>query len=317
MLSRFFQLCEVSDRPLLVRPGGMGDLICVCMAIESLGQYPQSFLWLIEKRSQPWAEHLGLEHLCYDSSLPRVLWTIAGRHRQVVNTEQRYGLAQAAALAATSRYGRLTCFDTNRGQRWATEAVAYDWDKSHEVVEFGRLLARALSLPSPSCPPARRRRRPATGLPIVGVAGRQSPSRRLDLETWSRLVAAWAGGRPFLVTVAPRDREVADRLVDGFRGQASVFDGAFSELCEAISCAEKLFTVDGGMVHIASYYGVPVTAVFTSGRECKWAPLAPGSRIVRRSDLPCQPCARFGQVPPCEWSYACKDLDYERHLRIL
>jgi hypothetical protein len=73
-------------------------------------------------------------------------------------------------------------------------------------------------------------------------------------------------------------------------------------------------TVDGGFLHIASYYGVPVTGVFTSGRESKWAALAPGSRMVRRDDLECRPCTWFGQVAACKNQYACKKLDLARHL---
>jgi hypothetical protein len=73
--------------------------------------------------------------------------------------------------------------------------------------------------------------------------------------------------------------------------------------------------VDGGFLHIASYYGVPVTGVFTSGRESKWAALAPGSRMVRRADLECQPCTWFGQVAPCVHDFACKELDFEKHVR--
>jgi ADP-heptose:LPS heptosyltransferase len=317
LLSRLFSFRDASSRPLVVRPGGMGDLICVCMAIEGLGGDPQGFLWLIEKRSQPWAEHLKLDHLCYDSRPLSVLWRVAGRYRDVLNTEQRYGLAHAAALAATSRSGRLTCFDTNRGRGWATQVVAYDWDKSHEVIEFGRLLAKALDLPAFPLSPVRARLHPPTGPPIVAIAGRQSASRRLEMETWTHLVNAWAGQRPFLVSAGPSDRGVAHDLVDAFGGQGSTLDGTFSERCEAIARAEEVFTVDGGMMHVASYYGVAVTAVFTSSRERKWAPLAVGSRLIRRFDLSCQPCARFAQVPPCPWNFTCKVLEYHEHLRSL
>lgn len=313
VVSRLFSFREVSSRSLVVRPGGMGDLICVCMAIEGLGGDPQSFLWLIEQRSQPWAEHLKLDHLCYDSRPLSVLWRVAGRYRDVVNAEQRHGLAHAAALAATSGSGRTTCFDTNLGRRWATQVVPYDWDKSHEVNEFGRLLAKALDLPVFPLSLVRARLYPPTGPPIFAIAGRQSASRRLEMETWTHLVNAWAGQRPFLIVDGPRDRDVAHDLVDAFGGQASVLDGMFSDLCEAIARAEEVFTVDGGMMHVASYYGVAVTAILTSSRERNWAPLAAGSRLIRRSDLSCRSCATFAHVPPWPWNFAGKDLEYRKH----
>src|SRR5262245_36864653 len=53
-------------RPLVVRPGGIGDLILLCVAIEHLGYEPNEFIWVIEKRSRVWADHLELDYYCYD-----------------------------------------------------------------------------------------------------------------------------------------------------------------------------------------------------------------------------------------------------------
>jgi ADP-heptose:LPS heptosyltransferase len=108
------------------------------------------------------------------------------------------------------------------------------------------------------------------------------------------------------VASAPADRPFAATLAARFPARAEHFQGDFSALCERLAAAEALFTMDGGMVHVASYYGVPTTAVFTSGRARKWAPLAAGSATVRRADLDCQPCTLFGQTPPCPRGHACK-----------
>ncbi len=307
----------VSERPLVVRPGGMGDLICLCLALEDLGHDPTSCTWLIEQRSRPWAEYLDLDFVCYDADLPGALARIRGRYRTVINTEQRFGLAQAAALAATAPGGRLTCFATTRGARWAHVAVPYDRDRGREVDELRRLLATALSLSDPGPPGARVRRRPVSGAPLVAVAGRQSPTRSLDRATWARLIRPWAGERDFLVAAAPIDSAFAADLVAAFPDQARQFDGSFADLCDAVAASAEVFTMDGGMVHVASYHGVPVTAVFTSGQERKWAPLAPGSAMIRRADLSCQPCARFGQTPPCTQGLVCQRLDYATHRRAL
>ena len=51
-------------RLLIVRPGGMGDLILLCVAAENLGWDPRCFFWVIERRSSAWARHLGLDHVC-------------------------------------------------------------------------------------------------------------------------------------------------------------------------------------------------------------------------------------------------------------
>ncbi len=63
------------------------------------------------------------------------------------------------------------------------------------------------------------------------------------------------------------------------------------------------------MVHVASYFNVPSTVIFTSGQDYKWAPLTPGSLVLKRKDLSCQPCNRFGQVPPCPNGLICRDAD--------
>ncbi len=297
---------ELPGKTLIVRPGGMGDLVCADIALQELGRDAREFTWLIETRSQPWARHRGLRHACYDGGLFNVLTGIWGRYPLVMNTEQRYGLAHAVALLAQSSRGRVVAFATNRGARRSSRIVPYDWKKAHETVEFARLFAAGLGLPEP--PAARKLRarvEPVAGPPLVLIAGRQSPSRALDLEAWATLIGRWHAGRKFLVGGAPEDGQFIAKLVARFEGLAGRLEGGFADLCGQIARAEEVLTLDGGAVHIASYYGVPTLAVFTSGRDKKWAPLGVGSRVLRRHDLECQPCTKFGQVPPCPYEFAC------------
>jgi ADP-heptose:LPS heptosyltransferase len=287
----------------------MGDLVCADIALEELGRDARDFLWLIEERSRPWAEYRGLSHLCYDREAARVLEQVWGRHALVVNTEQRFGLAQALACGARSRGGRLLSFATNRGARWSDTVVAYDWRDRHETVEFARLFAAALGLPEPvDARRERTRRFPAEGPPLVLVAGLQSRSRRLGVEAWAALIGTWHGGRSFEIAAGPADEAFADELAARFPERAIRFRGSFAELCDRLARSEETLTMDGGPVHIASFFGVPTSALFTSGRDRKWHPLGEGSRVLRRHDLPCQPCTRFGQVPPCPHGYACLEL---------
>jgi ADP-heptose:LPS heptosyltransferase len=131
----------------------------------------------------------------------------------------------------------------------------------------------------------------------------------LTLGAWTALIAGWHQKRPFLIAAAPEDAGLAGQLTGCFDGLATRFTGSFAELCEQIARSEEIFTMDGGAVHIASFFGVSTLALFTSGRDRKWRPLGEGSRILRRHDLPCQPCTRFGQVPPCPYGYACLKLE--------
>ncbi|MCE0522702.1 MAG: hypothetical protein LV480_07305 [Methylacidiphilales bacterium] len=295
---------------LVLRPGGLGDLICADIALQELALDARDFTWLIEKRSRPWAQFRGLPHLCYDENPLKAVSQVWDRYSVVINTEQFFGLTEAYALLSRSKTGRLISFATNRGAAWSDLTVSYDWRDGHETVEFARLFAAALGLPEPTKPRLPRPRLyPPSGPPLVLIAGQQSPSRRLTLDAWTTLVAGWHQKRPFLIGAAPEDAEFAGQLTGRFDGLATRFNGSFDELCEQIARSEEIFTMDGGAVHIASYFGVPTLALFTSGRDRKWHPLGEGSRIFRRHDLSCQPCTKFGQVPACPHRYACLKLD--------
>ncbi len=302
-------------RPLIVRPGGMGDLILLCVAAERLGFDPREFYWVIERRSAVWARHLRLEYVCFDEGLVAQNWKLAGRFATVINSEQLFGLSQATALLACGRNSTLTCFDTNRAAAWADRQVPYDPDLTHETTAFEALLATGLNLARlPRGEAARPRASAATEKRIVGLAGLQSVTRAFSVGEWARFIHHWIGGEEFWIASSELDRPFARQLVARFPRQAQTFEGSFGELCGLVRNSPEVLTVDGGFLHIASYYGVPVTAIFTSSRATKWAPLAIGSRIVRRRDLDCQPCAWFAQVPQCPHHFLCKELDFGTHL---
>lgn len=315
VLSRLGRRRTPDPRTLAVRPGGMGDLIAAQIAVEELGRDPRTdVLWIVERRSQAWARHAGLPHRCYDAGGAALLREIAGRHAVVVNTEQRFGLSHAVARAARATGGRVIAPSTNRAARWA-EPVPYDPYDEHETVAMRRLFAAAWDLPLTAAPRPRVRRERSTGELVIAISGRQSASRSLPVATWAAIARAWAGERAIVVTGAPVDRAFADDLAASLGNRARREDFGFGALVERIATAEGLLTVDGGPVHIASYAGVPTRAIFTSGRDRKWAPLAEGSDIVRTSGLPCQPCTLFGQTPLCPNGLACQRLDGVRDVR--
>ena len=295
---------------LILRPGGLGDFICADIALQEIGLDARDFTWVIETRSRPWALFRGLPHVCYDKKPRDAFSQVMGRYSLVINTEQRFGLAEAYGLACRAKGGRLVSFETNRGASWSQVKVSYDWKDQHETMEFARLFAAALGLPEVTkLRLSRPRLEPPSTPPLVLIAGQQSPSRRLTLDAWTALISKWHQRRPFLIAAAPEDTDFAGQLTRRFDGLASRFKGSFDELCGQIARSEEIFTMDGGGVHIASFFGVSTLALFTSGRDRKWHPLGEGSRILRRHDLACQPCTKFGQVPPCPYRYACLKLE--------
>jgi ADP-heptose:LPS heptosyltransferase len=297
---------DVVNRPLIVRPGGLGDLVLSQIALEHLNQNPKDFDWLIERRSEEWAKINGLRYFCYDNGI-RWVKHVCGRYNTVINTEQLYGLSQAASILATASIGSTTSFATNRGA-FKNKTVIYNWNDGFEVDEFAKLFANALNLPHPKRFQERGRLRSATGIPAVGIAGLQSISRSFNHDQLEKLIKQWINQSSFEIIAAPVDRDFAERLTLRFPRQCVLTSGSFAEVCERVSRAERLFAVDGGLVHVATYFGVPTTAVFTSGREKKWAPRGAGSTMIYRKDLACRPCTKFGRVPKCPYNYECKSL---------
>jgi hypothetical protein len=296
----------------------MGDLIAAQIAWEELDRDPRAgVLWLVERRSAAWARYAHLPHLAYDDGLPAALRRIAGRFALTINTEQRFGLSQAVAEAAVGPGGRSVALATNRAAGQASRTVPYDPYDQHETVAFRRLFAAALGTGTDEAPRPRPRSAPSAGTRLVAIAGRQSPVRDLTLEQWHAHVDAWTPpDHPVAIAAAPVDAAFADALAARLGPRATRFHGSFDALCARIATAEEVLTMDGGPVHLASYLGTPTRALFTAGRERKWAPLAEGSTIVRRDDLPDQPCTLFGQTPArCPCRGRCRDLDPVRDVR--
>ena len=275
------------QRPLILRPGGMGDLILVCIAAEELGIDLHKPRWLIERRSVVWAKHLGLDYLCYDNSYLAMLRSIAGRFSKVINTEQLYGLSQAAALLSRGRNGKVFSFSTNRAASWSDFQIPYDPDEAHESVEFRRLLSAALlpGKPVRADVVPRERLHPGTETPIVGLGGLQTISRAFSLNSGSSSSATGLRKGHFALACSGVDLPFGRQLIERFGDQAELFHGNFSQLCDRIARSEEVLTIDSGFLHIASYYGVPTTGIFTSGRERKWASLARHSSMVRATIL--------------------------------
>jgi hypothetical protein len=294
-----------AGRTLVVRPGGMGDLVLNDLAAQRLG-IADGLTWLIEQRSASWAKYRGLDYLTYDQDPLKAAKTVASKYPLVINTEQRFGLSMSAARWAVAKGGLLVGFQTNRGARIADGVVPYDWDKAHEVNEFSRILAATFGLPFPEPITAIDRVKPSDGTITVALGGTHSESRALSPQDWVAWLRPMIGSDKVVLTAGPMERELADALLDLLNGQASLFEGKFNDLCEHIATSERILTIDGGLVHVASFFGVPCDVLFTAGRSAKWAPLGRGSRIHRRDDLSCQPCTVYGQVPACPFGYLCR-----------
>ncbi len=274
-------------------------------AVEAHGLDPHDFSWLIEERSMVWASYFGLSHRCYDHAPLNDWLTHLGTYEIVINLEQRYGLSAALALTLTSKQGKLVGFSTNRGKAAFTHVVPYDSLDRHEVSAFADAFAIALDLTSVEIQP-RTRMLDAGGYTLIAIAGTGQPSRNWTAREWVRIIERFASDRRIVIVSAPADEPIAIEIANSMKRDCSTMSGSWALVCDAVARADRVLTVDGGMVHVASYFGVPVDAIFTAGRHAKWAPWSAGSKVIRRTDLACQPCTLFGIAPQCGYAYECK-----------
>lgn len=298
-------------RGFVVRPGGLGDLICCHMALEHLGQDPREFLWLVERRSAIWAKRHRMPHLCYDDKFLSAILPHIGQFKTVVNTEQYFGLAAATAALGRSPDGTIFSFFSNRGLRRNDTAVPYSQNQEHERELFTRLFGAALGLPIPFRPfGVRKRLAPSEGHVLVALGGGLSPSRQLSPACWRAAINAFASHRSLLVLAGgSAERSLLETLSRDLP-QAQILAPSFDVFADSVQHAEKVLTVDSGAVHVASYFGIPTVAMFTSGQEKKWAPLGDGSIVIVNDRAPCRPCTRWGQTPPCPHRFLCKELPF-------
>lgn len=297
---------------LIVRPGGMGDLIYTRMAEEYLAlEHP--VIYLIERRSEVWAKHYGLNYILYDVNPLLTLFRLAGSFLTVVVTEQRYGAACAYGWVAMAIGGKAYGFRTQRLRILLDVVADYDATSGHEVGWFHQLLELAAikDCSNQAAPVLRQRRHIGDGSIWIGIAGTGVPSRQLELSKWVNIIQEVLGKhlrKQIYIACVQGDIDLANAICREIK-DCQVFKGNFGALCDALSLAEFLICMDGGIAHIAAYEGVPVFAAFTSGVAAKWFPFSQGSQTLLASPLPCQPCTRFGQVPKCTNRFACKNFE--------
>ncbi len=280
----------------------MGDLICLQIAAEELGFDFSGLIFLIEKRSELWAKSQNLNFICYDRMSIKLCMLILRGAKEIVNTEQYFGLSMCAGLLLKSYKGSIRAYKTNRAQLFADQIVAYDPYDQHEVLSFKSILSLNKVFPATF----RIRKEKTQDYILFAIAGEGSVSRNLDFSIWQRILAAHGEVKKVLVA-APAQKPLLNQL-QSIDPHVLMVSTEFIKNIELIKSAKEVVTIDSGIVHVCSYFGVPTQALFTSGRDKKWAPLARGSKIIKRTDLDCQPCTLFGQVPPCQNNFKCKDI---------
>ncbi|MES3037870.1 MAG: hypothetical protein V4736_08185 [Bdellovibrionota bacterium] len=210
--NRIFPKSQKDRKIAVVRPGGLGDLVLLTMAIRDGGFNLAEFRFFIQKRAAPWAEYLKLDYIIVDDDL-RDLTFHRGRYVQVINTEQLFGLATSFSVYIAHTDCRVSGFNTNRGQKYLTVVCPFDENGTHEKKSFSNLLQSHFSLRNElGAPFGIQSGREILDYSCLSISGLESPSRNLSVDAWIKLITANYLGGEIRILSAPSERQKAEEI---------------------------------------------------------------------------------------------------------
>lgn len=300
LMPRFARrLIGLKGRPNLgcvIRPGGLGDLVILTMAAMRQNIDVWRVVWIVEQRNKPWCELLKLPFIAYDEFSGVRL---AARSREgfawVVDSEQTFGLSGIFACRLTPASGKIIGFATSRSSHLFDHRVEHSLGSEHEIDSFRRLLAEAeqqvqipkrTDLPPWEPPELAGSRREYV---VLALGGRQAKDRALDIAAWMKLARlAREYSEDVYIVGHPVDTKFGVELLVNCPWIKFNYVGRmpFVEVARTIKGAARVVGIDSGLIHVASFFGTPATALFVDPlKRQRWAPLAPGSVSLMAEDL--------------------------------
>lgn len=306
-------------RILVLRPGGLGDLIMLLPVLNTLKtRFPDASLDLVcEKRNRD-ALHLSnieIRPLLYDTAPARFLHRLKqSRYDVVIDTEQFHHFSALFAWfsGAPVRIG----FNINPHRNpLYTHLIHYASD-GYEGDQFMRLLAPLGAADAPyrldgflrdatldSADPVGKT--PASGPfailhPGVGSRHKQwAPERYAEL---ARRIAETLDMNVVVLQGCANDR-ATDRIVGALNAlnHPHIRIEPFRPLRETAALIRRgklLIGPDSGLTHLAVALGTPTVTLFGPSDPWKWGINNPLHRAVHKPQ-PCAPCALFGYHKPC------------------
>lgn len=316
-------------RLLVIRPGGMGDMILLLPCIRRLRErYPDAVIDLAcERRNADVLKLAGMESnaLLYDVHPFRFLRQLAGRTYDIaIDTEQFHHFSAVFARWSGARIRIGFKINPWRNPLY-THLVNYAPD-GPEGIQFGRLL-QPLGIPDagdsptdlfPTLPP----RLPPDmeqSLRATAPDGRYAvihPFSSTPYKQWSHrkfvdTAAALHAEQGLIPVLVGAENDAARSEIPAALKQAGVpvvsLPGG-SDLSVAallIKGAGLFLGGDSGLAHLAVALGTPTVVLFGPSDHLKWGKDDARHAVVRTL-LPCSPCFIFGYHKPCK-TLACMD----------
>jgi heptosyltransferase-2 len=317
-----------AQRILIIRPGGIGDMILMLPTISAIAKhFPDAEIDIVcEQRNMSVISLSNIKARClpYDKSpASLLLHLMKSRYDIALDGEQfhHFSAVFAAISGAQARIG----FNINpRRNGLYTHLTPYSPD-GFEGEQFLRLLA-PMELTTPVFSPAALRVTDAA--PVLGtdihkritdfqgtkklaiVHGGASVRRKLwPADKMAGLIDELSGTDEMAVIVlggkgdAARTASIADTLKSP-DGALILTDKLNLKQCAALLSMASIFVgPDSGLLHLAVACQTPSVAIFGPSDHMKWSYKESHHAVVRK-DIPCAPCFIFGYSKPCR-HYEC------------
>lgn len=306
------------SRILVIRPGGIGDMILLLPALSALAaRFPGRQIDIIcERRNMEVLGLIDINIRCipYDSHPLRFIRLLFRTQYDIaVDSEQFHNFS--AVFAALSGAAVRIGFNINpRRNGLYTHLIPYSPDGSEEA-QFLRLLK---PLGVTSSEPA--------ACSACAATGRILPERLSNMKSGSRLAVIHAGGSikrklwpedsmksliselisrhdtSVVILGSESDRARCASIYSDFTGHSMVecISGGLSlaQCAGIIASADIFIGPDSGLLHLAVFLKKPSIALFGPSDHRKWGTEDSLHKIVR-IDMPCAPCCIFGYSKPC------------------
>jgi ADP-heptose:LPS heptosyltransferase len=304
-------------RILVIRPGGMGDMILLQPMLRSLRQRcPQAEVDLVcEKRNRDIPALAGKSGrvILYDAHPFGLIGKLRrGQYDVVIDTEQFHYFS--AIMAILSRAPVRIGFKINPGRNTLyTHLVNYDLE-GYEAGEFMRLLV-PLGIKDESvvkgCLTRPGRTEGRSGAVVIHV-GASTRYKHWETGKFVDLVKRLAGAEgyasgPIILVGGRRETGLAGDISRqaGLGDRVKVMAGSLTipQTADLIGSASLFIGGDSGLAHLAVALGTPTVVLFGPSDHKKWGASGQGNVVVR-TELPCAPCFIFGYHKFCH-SIAC------------
>lgn len=302
-------------RILVVRPGGMGDMVLLLPLLRRvLTRYPEAVVDLVcERRNQdiPALAALPVQILLYDAQPLRTLLALRRRSYDLAIDSEQFHNFSAVMVWLSGAPVRIG-FKINPGRNPIyTHLVNYDLT-GYEADEFMRLLeplgaggqavlAGSLWVEGPVPP-----RNPARVVMHTGASSRYKEWGAPRYAELVRQVAALLAeqGHPAEIVMvgsareARSARDIAAQVGETVGVVIRAGSCSLAETAQLIGTAALFIGGDSGLAHLAQAVGTPSVVLFGPSDPEKWGGRGDANAVVRVGRS-CSPCFIFGYHKPC------------------